>query len=62
MNVYIVTVWNPEGAPQYLASDGVTLTTCETCAMRFADPVAAETAATRTLAPGWAFEIEQEEI
>jgi hypothetical protein len=61
MIVYIVTVWNPEGEERFLTHDG-TLTACDACAMRFTDPVTAETAATRALRSGWAFEIEEMEI
>lgn len=61
MIVYLVTMWSPEGGEQYLAADGK-LTTCEACATRFIDAVTAETAATRALADGWGFAIEEQEI
>ncbi len=61
MIVYTVTMWSPEDGEQYLAADG-SLTACDACAMRFADPVAAETAATRALRSGWGFAIEEEEL
>ena len=61
MIFYLATLYTPEGEERFLAADG-TLTACHTCAMRFLDAVSAEEAATRALAPGWAFAIEQEEI
>lgn len=61
MTVYLVTMWNPEDGEQYLTADG-SLTACDACAMRFADPVTAETAATRALRSGWGFAIEEEDI
>lgn len=62
MTVFTAIIYTPEGRAQYLASDGATLTACDACAMRFIDPVTAETAATRALGEGWAFEIEETEI
>lgn len=61
MTVYIVTIWNAADACGYLAADD-RLTACEACAMRFIDPVTAETAATRAISEGWAFEIEEMEL
>lgn len=61
MIIYTAILYTPEGEERFLTHDG-TLTTCDACAMRFIDPVTAETAATRALSEGWAFEIEETEI
>ena len=61
MTSYIVTIWDADDACGYLAADD-RLTTCETCALRFADPVAAEAAAIRNTPQGGTYMIEQEEI
>lgn len=61
MIVYLAIIYTPDGEEHYLTHDG-TLTACDACATRFIDAVTAETAATRVLRDGWAFEIEQEEI
>lgn len=61
MIVYTAILYTPEGEARFLTHDG-TLTTCDACAMRFIDPVTAETAATRAMGEGWAFEIEETEI
>lgn len=61
MIVYTAILYTPEGEERFLTHDG-SLTACDACAMRFADPVAAETAATRALRSGWGFAIEEEDI
>ena len=61
MIVYTAILYTPEGEERFLTHDG-SLTACDACAMRFIDPVAAETAATRALSEGWAFEIEEMEL
>lgn len=61
MTVYTAILYTPEGEERYLAADG-TLTSCEACATRFIDAVSAETAATRAVGKGWAFEIDEQEI
>ena len=61
MIVYTAILYTPDGEEHFLTHDG-TLTACDACAMRFTDPVTAETAATRALRSGWAFEIEEMEI
>lgn len=61
MTVFTAIIYTPDGEERFLNADG-TLTPCEACAMRFADPVAAETAATRALRSGWGFAIEEEEL
>lgn len=61
MIVYTAILYTPEGEERFLAADG-SLTACDACAMRFIDPVTAETAATRAISNGWAFMIEEMEI
>lgn len=61
MIVYLATLYTPDGQERYLTTEGK-LTTCEACATRFIDPVTAETAATRAIGEGWAFEIEEMEL
>lgn len=61
MIVYTAILYTPEGEERFLTHDGG-LTTCDACATRFIDPVTAETAATRAISEGWAFEIEEMEI
>ena len=61
MQVYPVTLWDPEGLPHYLAADGA-LTACEACAARFIDINHAETAAERVLHDGCAYAIEEDEL
>ena len=61
MIVYTAILYTPEGEEHFLAADG-SLTACDACAMRFIDPVTAETAATRAIGEGWAFEIEEMEL
>ena len=61
MQTYTVTLWDPEGMPQYLAADGA-LTACEACAARFIDINHAETAAERVVRAGGAYAIEEDEL
>ena len=61
MIVYTAILYTPEGEERFLTADG-SLTACDACAMRFIDPVTAETAATRAISEGWAFEIEEMEL
>lgn len=61
MNVFTAVLYTPEGEEKFLAHDG-SLTDSEAQAVRFIDPVSAETAATRAMGYGWAFMIEEEEI
>ena len=61
MIVHTAILYTPEGDELFIAADG-NLTESESQAVRFIDPVSAETAATRAMGYGWAFMIEEEEI